>query len=81
MMMRGDIMKDWKTTILLIAEYFVFLLAVNYFVSKWFYGHWEFRDFYTNTFYWVFLGSTIFFKILISVLRKHFKKSDTEKKS
>lgn len=73
-------MKNWKITILLIAEYFVFLLAVSYFVSMKIYGHWQFRDFYMNAYYWVFFGSVLFFKILISVLRKHFKKSDTENK-
>lgn len=67
-------MKEWKTTILLIAEIFIVSLAVSYFVSKWLYGHWEFRDFYTNPYYWIFLGSAIFFKILITVLRKRFKK-------
>lgn len=74
-------MKGWKTTILLLAEYFIVPLAVSYFVSMRIYGHWQFRDFYMNTYYWVFLGSALFFGILISVLRKHFKKSDAEKKS
>lgn len=78
--MRGDIMKGWKTTILLLAEYFIVPLAVSYFVSMKIYGQWQFRDFYTNAYYWVFFGSALFFKILISVLRKHFKKSDTENK-
>lgn len=81
MVVRGDIMKNWKIRILLIAEYFVFLLAVSYLVSMKIYGHWQFRDFYTNAYYWVFFGSALFFKILIVVLRKHFKKSDTEKKN
>ena len=80
MVMRGDIMKDRKTTILLLAEYFIVPLAVSYFVSMKIYGHWQFRDFYTNAYYWVFLGSALFFGILVSVLRKHFKKSDTENK-
>ncbi|WP_108831636.1 hypothetical protein [Aedoeadaptatus coli] len=74
-------MKEWKTTLLLIAEYFIVLLAVNYFVSKWLYGHWQFRDFYTNIYYWIFLGAAFFFKILFSAIRNHFKKSDTGKKS
>lgn len=79
--MRGDIMKGWKTTILLLAEYFIVPLAVSYFVSMKIYGQWQFRDFFTNPYYWVFFGSALFFKILITVLCKRFKKSDTEKKS
>ena len=73
--MRGDIMKGWKTTILLLAEYFIVPLAVSYFVSMKIYGQWQFRDFYTNAYYWVFLGTALFFGILVSVLRKHLKKA------
>lgn len=74
-------MKDWKTTLLILAEIFIVPLVVSYFVSMKIYGHWQFRDFYMNAYYWVFFGSVLFFKILIAVLRKHFKKSDTLKKS
>lgn len=79
--MRGDIMKDWKTTLLILAEIFIVPLVVSYFVSMKLYGHWQFRDFYMNAYYWLFFGSVLFFKILIAVHRKHFKKSDTLKKS
>lgn len=74
-------MKDLKTTSLILAAILISALVVNYFVSMRIYGQWQFRDFYTNPYYWIFLGSAIFFKILITVLCKRFKKSDTGKKS
>lgn len=51
MVMRGDIMKDWKTTLLILAEIFIVPLVVSYFVSMKLYGHWQFRDFYMNAYY------------------------------
>ena len=74
-------MKDLKTTSLNFPAILISALVANYFVSMKLYGHWQFRDLYTNAYCWVFLGSAIFFRILIAVFHKHFKNSDTEKNS
>lgn len=73
--MRGDIMKDLKTTSLKLAAILISALMVNYFVSMRLYGHWQFSDFYKNIFFWIFIGATIFFKVLFSWIYNHRKRS------
>ena len=77
--MRGDIMKDLKTTSLLFAVIFLVPILVNYFISMRLYGHWQFSDFYKNIYYWIFIGATIFFKVLVSTISNHRKRNSVHK--
>lgn len=78
--MRGDIMKDLKTTSLLLAVVFLGPILVNYFISMRIYGHWQFSDFYKNLYYWIFIGATIFFRILVYMISHYGKGNSAHKK-
>ncbi|WP_077075622.1 hypothetical protein [Aedoeadaptatus urinae] len=72
-------MKDLKTTSLLFAVIFLVPILVNYFISMRLYGHWQFSDFYKNIYYWIFIGATIFFKVLVSTISNHRKRNSVHK--
>ena len=73
--MRGDIMKNLKTRILYFAVIVISMIAANYFVSMRIYGHWQFSDFYKNSYYWIAMGATLFFSVLFSAVFNHVKKT------
>ena len=72
-------MKDLKTTSLFFAVIFLVMITVNYFVSMRIYGHWQFSDFYKNTYHWIYIGALIFFKVLGSAISNHRKRNSLHK--
>ncbi|CAC9933429.1 hypothetical protein PEPCOX59622_01329 [Aedoeadaptatus coxii] len=68
-------MKNLITKILYFAVIVISSIIANYFVSMRIYGHWQFSDYYKNSFYWIFMGATLFFSVLFSAVFNHRKKT------
>lgn len=80
MVIRGDIMREWKTSLLLLAVILLVAIMVNYFISMRIYSHWQFSDVYKDIYFWIFIGATIFFRVLVFAISNYCKRNSAHKK-